>query len=69
MLIPHTFDPLKHLYHVEKEYTLATSDIITMAGLNDMSQVPGKQKGLQGLHSRDSSPTKLPKPMNQRNPD
>jgi hypothetical protein len=38
--IPFTFDPETHIYHVEGEYCLSTSDVIQLAGLSDYSGVP-----------------------------
>lgn len=38
--VPFTFDPETHIYHVDGEYCLSTSDVITLAGLSDYSAVP-----------------------------
>lgn len=38
--ISFTFDPVTHIYHVEGEYCLSTSDVISLAGLSDYSAVP-----------------------------
>jgi hypothetical protein len=39
-LIAHEFDEATHVYKVAGEYVLATSDVIELNGLSDVSQVP-----------------------------
>jgi hypothetical protein len=39
-LIPHTFDPNKHMYQVDGDFVLSTSAVIELNGLSDMSMVP-----------------------------
>ena len=42
-MIPFTFDEDSHVYHVPGRYVLSTSDVIDMAGLSNMDQVPAAQ--------------------------
>lgn len=39
-VVPFTFDPATHIYNVEGEYCLATSDVISLAGLSNYDGVP-----------------------------
>ena|ERR1700743_2629954 len=40
MILAHVFDEEKHLYKVESQYVLGTSDVLTLCKYSDYSQIP-----------------------------
>lgn len=40
MLLPFTFDPLIHKYHVEGHFCLATSDVVALCGIGNLEVIP-----------------------------
>lgn len=40
MLLPFTFDPLRHKYHVEGHFCLSTSDVVALCGIGNLEVIP-----------------------------